>query len=329
MDTQNIYQDTLKQLESDFQEEAASFLTKPQINEILQSEKARLTFAEQYNIPPRSWMGNNLRRYCKDLLRRQQPLFALYYLLSVCTEASIVFFLCYGIYFLLHSGFTGLSFSGIPGMILTWFCYQEWNRCYFYRCISRNHVPKHGHKYLHFLIPALIISLLSVQFWPFLLPLYRRLNLQNTFLSCVLFLFLSGIHNVMYSSHLLTYFTIGILSLSKRSGAETGEAAAHYIKEKSTTLLAVRKKTEAEMQADPQLYADIHMEIRSQLMTNRIYLLFALLLLTAFDIVCVYQYAQTHILSTLLIALGSVLCTVTLSVFFVSCNELIRRVTPK
>lgn len=329
MDAQNIYQDTIKQLENEFQEEAASFLTKTQMDQILQSEKTWLTFAEQQHIPPRSWMGNNLRRYCKDLLRRQQPLFALYYLLSVCTEASIVFFLCYGIYFLLHTGLTGLSFSGVPGIVITWFCYQEWNRSYLRRCISRNHVPKQGYKFLHFIIPALTISLLSIRFWPFLLSIYRRLNLQNTFLLCVLFLFLSGIHNVLYSSHLLTYFAVGILSLSKRSETKTETAVSHYLKDRSTAILAARKKTEAEMLADPRLYADIHMEIRSQLMTNRIYLLFALLLLAAFDVLCIYQYVQTRILSTLLIGMGSVLFTVTLSVFFISCNELIRRVTPK
>lgn len=329
MDTQNIYQDTLKQLESEFQEEAASFLTEAQINQILQSEKTQLTFAEQQHIPPRSWMGNNLRRYCKDLLRRQQPLFALYYLLSVCTEASIVFFLCYGIYFLLHAGLTGLSFSGVPGIVLTWFCYQEWNRHYFQRSISRNHVPKQGHKYLHFIVPALIISMLSIRFWPLLLSLYRHLNLQNTFLLCVLFLFLSGIHNVLYSSHLLTYFTVGFLSLSKRSEMETEEAAAQYLKNKSTAILAARKKTEDEMLSNPRLYADIHMEIRSRLLTNRIYLLFAILLLAIFDILCIYQYVQARSLSALLLGTASIACTGTLAVFFISCNELIRRVTPK
>ncbi len=329
MDTQNIYQDTMKQLESDFQEEAATFLMETQIDQILQSEKTKLTFAEQQNIPLRSWMGNNLRRYCKDLLRRQQPLFALYYLLSVCTEASIVLFLCYGIYFLLHTGLTGLSFSGIPGMVLTWFCYKEWNRSYCHRCISRNHVPKQGHKYLHFIVPALAISLLSIRFWPFLLSQYRRLNLQNTFLLCVLFLFLSGIHNVLYSSHLLTYFTVGVLTLSKRPKEETEAAASQYIKNKATTILAERKKTEAEMLSDPRLYADIHMEVRSRLLTNRIYLLFAILLLAVFDILCIYQYVQARSLSTLLLGITSIICTGTLAVFFLSCNELIRRVTPK
>lgn len=329
MDTQNIYQDTLKQLESEFQEEAAAFLTETQIDQILQLEKAKITFAEQQNIPLRSWMGNNLRRYCKDLLRRQQPLFALYYLLNICTEASIVLFLCYGIYFLLHTRLSELSFSGIPGIVLTWFCYQEWNRSYCYRCISRNHVSKQGHKYLHFLVPALVISLLSIRFWPFLLSQYHHLNLQNTFLLCVLFLFLSGVHNVLYSSHLLTYFTIGLLSLSKQSKEETEAAVSHYIKNKSTALLAARKKTEAEMMSDPRLYADIHMEIRSRLLTNRIYLLFAILLLAVFAVLCIYQYIQARSLSTLFLGMASIICTGTLAVFFISCNELIRRVTPK
>lgn len=329
MDTQAVYQDTLKQMETEFREESASFLTEKQMEQILQSEQAKITFAQQQHIPPRRWMGNNLRRYCKDLLRRQQPLFALYYLLGVCTEASIVLFLCHEIYSLLHIRLTDLSFSGIPGAILTWFCYQEWHRSYCRRCISHSLIPKHGRQFLHFAVPALIISLASIYFWPLLLPLYRRLNFQNTFLLCVAFLFLSGIHNVLYSSHIITYFTVGYLSLSKRSEPEIETAASRYLNSKSTAILAIRKKTEAEMHKDPGLYADIHMEIRSWLLTNRIYLLFAIFILTAFDILCIFQYVQTHTLSVLLIGMGSVLCTAALSVFLISCNELIRRITPK
>lgn len=329
METQTIYQDTLRQLQEEFREEAASFLTEERIEEILTQEKAQIEFAEQQHIPLSSWMGNNLRRYCKDLLRREQPLFVLYYLLGVCTEASIVLFLCYGIYTLLRSGFPGLSFSGIPGLLLVCFCSQEWNRFDTRRRISHSHVPKNAHNLFHILVPALIISLGSVLFWSRLRILYLTLNIQNTFLLCAVLLFLSGIHNVIYSSHMITFMTIGVLRSSRHPEPEIKEAVSQYLDRRSVSILTERKKTKGEMQTDPKLYADIFMSIRSHTITYRVYLLFAILILAAFDILCIYQSLHSHSVSMTILGSVTVLIIALLVVCIISCNEIIRHLNNK
>lgn len=329
METQNIYQETLKQLQEEFREEAASFLTEEQIEQILAQEKTQIEFSEQQHIPLPSWMGNNLRRYCKDLLRRQQPLFALYYLLGVCTEASIVLFLCYGVYTLLCSGFSDLSFCGIPGLLLVWFCGQEWNHSDARRHISHSRVPKNVHRFLHFLIPALVVSLGSILLWDKLLPLYHILNLQNTFLLCAVMLFLSGIHNVLYSSHMITFMTVGVLCCSRHPEAEIKEAVTRYLDRRTVDILTERNRTKEEMQADPKLYADVFMSIRSHIITYRVYLLFAILILTAFDILCIYQSLHTHSVSMTILGSVTVLIIAILVVCIISCNEIVRHLTNK
>lgn len=327
METPNRYQDTFERMEELFCEEAASLLTEEQMEQTMKSEKDILQFAEQHQIPISSWMGNNLRRYCKDLLRRQQPFFILYYLLGVCTEASIVLFLCYGIYYLLHSGFPGLSFSGVPGIVLIWFCSSTWNRSSVRRQLQNHSVPKNVHKIFHLLLPALIVSLGSMLLWSFLLPLYRSLHLQSTFLLCAALLFLSGIHNVLYSSHTITFITVGLLRCSKKPATQMQNTISRYLDSRSAAILAEQKKTAAQMQSDPKLYAEIHMAIRSRLVTYRIYLLFAILLLLAFDILCIYQSLHTHTTSLSLAGSFTALVIAFLVLCVISCNEIIRSLT--
>lgn len=326
METQHRYQDALEQMKELFCEEAASLLTEEQIDQTLQSEKAALQFAEQHQIPLHSWMGNNIRRYCKDLLRRQQPLFALYYLLGICTEASIVLFLCFGIYTLIQSGLSRLSFSGIPGLLLIWFCSHAWNHSYVRHCVLRQCVPKNVHKFLHIVIPTLLVSLGSILCWSRLQTIYRTLNVQNTFLLCAVFLFLSGIHNVLYSSHLITFVTIGILRCGRHPEPAIRKSVTQYLDSRSIAILAEHQKTMQQMQSDPKLYADVFMNIRSHLITYRIYLLFAVLILAVFDILCIYQCLHTHDIPMLILGSITVLMISLLVVCIISCNEIIRHI---
>lgn len=325
MDTHNIYQDTLMQIQDTFQEEAASLLNKEQIQQILLSEESHIRFAEQHHIPVYSWIGNNTRRYCKDLLRRQQPFFVLYYLLGVCTEASIVLFFCYLIRALLTFFLGSVSFAGVPGAILTFYWCLEGNKHYTRHCLTKYKVPKKGHRVLLLLIPALAISLVSVLLWQQLVPLYRQLSLYNTFLLYVALLFLSGIHNVLYSSHIITFFSVGVFKVFGRYPEEMQQANRRYLDNRSTALLAARKQTLEQMRADPALYADIHMEIRSHLVTNRIYLGIAWFILAILDIICIYQYTHTGTGAILVFGILTLLCTIVLSIFIVACNELIRQ----
>lgn len=325
MDTQNKYQDALTQIQENFQEEAACHLPEDTIAQILQAETSRLHFAEQHKIPLYSWIGSNTRRYCKDLLRRQQPFFPLYYLLSICTEASIVLFFFYLIQSLLRYLSVSLSFAGVPGAVLALFLAKEWSKAYTGHCLEKKVLPKTGYRILIWIFSLAIVSVIFLLTWAKLLPLLQKITLLNSFLAYVMLLFLSGIHNVLYSSHLITFFAIGALPFSRRPPAEQAAAIEHYMQEREKTLLAARKKTVAEMNQDPALYADIHMDIHSQLVTNRIYLTLALFILIILDFVCIYQYAHLHVLSVLAFGIASILCSGILLICLLSCNTLLRR----
>lgn len=327
MDTQNIYQDTLAQIQENFQEEASCHLPEDTITQILQAETTRLHFAEQHKIPLYSWIGSNTRRYCKDLLRRQQPFFPLYYLLSVCTEASIVLFFFYLIQSLLNYFSISLSFAGVPGAILALFLAKEWSKAYTRHCLEKKVLPKNSYRILICIFSLAIISVIFLLAWTKLLPLLRKITLLNSFLLYVALLFLSGIHNVLYSSHLITFLTIGAFQLSRRPLSEQTAAIEHYIQKHEKALLATRKKTVAEMNNDPAVYADIHMDIRSRLVTNRIYLSLALFIFMILDFVCIYQYAHLHVLSVLAFGIVSILCSGLLLIALLSCNTLLRRVS--
>lgn len=327
MDTQNIYQDTLAQIEENLQEEAACHLPEDTIAQILQTETTMLHFAEQHQVPLYRWIGSNTRRYCKDLLRRQQPFFPFYYLLSVCTEASIVLFFFYLIQSLLRYFSVSLSFSGVPGAILALFLAKEWSKAYTRHCLEKKGLPKTSYHILIYVFSMAIISVIFIPAWPVLLPLLRKITLLNSFLLYVALLFLSGIHNVLYSSHLITYLTIGASVLRRCPLPEQTAAIEHYMQEREKALLAARKKTVDEMNHDPALYADIHMDIRSRLFTNRIYLTLALFILTILDFVCIYQYAHLHVLSVLAFGMLSILCSGLLLICLLSCNTLLRRVS--
>lgn len=327
MDTKNIYQDTLIQIKETFHEEAASFLSEEQVEQILQTEEAQMHFAQQNQIPVSSWIGSNTRRYCKDLLRRQQPFFVLYYLLSVCTEASIVLFICYLIHAVIDSYFAPVSFAGVPGVILVLFWYKEWNKSHTRRSIRKSMVPKKGHRIIFLILPAITVSLCFLLLWQQIAPLLQQLTFKNTFLLYVALLFLSGIHNILYSSHLITFFSVGAFRVSKRGAEEQQRMMDRYLRERSTSLLALQKKTVLDMDTNPSLHADIAIKIRSHLITTRIYLTLALFLLIVLDILCIYQYLQLHTLSILLFTIIVCLITGLLLICFLSCNLLIQQIS--
>lgn len=326
MDIQNRYPDTLAQIQEQFQEEAACHLPEDKIHQILQTETAKLQFAEQHKIPLYRWIGSNTRRYCKDLLRRQQPFFPLYYLLSVCTEASIVLFFSYLIQSLLGYFSISLSFTGVPGAILALFLAKEWNKTYTGHCMEKKELPKTGYRILIPVLSLTIISVIFIPAWTSLLPFLRKITLLNAFLLYVALLFLSGIHNVLYSSHLMTFITIGAFRLSRRPLAEQTATMEHYIREREKEMLALRKKTVTEMHNDPTVYADVHMDIRARLITNRIYLSLALFILIILDFICIYQYVHLQALSILAFGIATILGSGLLLICLFSCNTLLHKI---
>lgn len=327
METQNKYQEALAQIQEYFQEEAACHLPEESITQILQAEEKRIHFAEQQSIPLSRWIGSNTRRYCKDLLRRQQPFFPLYYLLGVCTEASIVLFLCFLLTFLPISGFPVLSAlpSAAPGMVLAFFLAKEWDKSYYRRLLGQQKLP---HRLCHILIYGISLAAVSVPMlllWTTIAPALEQIT-YHSFLLYVALLFLSGIHNVLYSSHFITFFSIGAFKLSKRPSAVLNAAIEQYIQKKEKEMLAGMKKSMIEMHNNPSLYADVHMDIRSLLVTRRIYLSLALFILLVLDFICIFQYTQLHALSILAFGSVSVLCSGILLIGLLSCNEILHKI---
>ena len=79
------YNTVYGQFEKIFKEQAESFIPEDDIKITLKMEKIRFENAEKYNISINKLTGNNLARYTKDAIRRRQPLFFVYYTLSIVT----------------------------------------------------------------------------------------------------------------------------------------------------------------------------------------------------------------------------------------------------
>lgn len=340
MTKQDTYDTMLEQLQEQFANEAGAKLEQEQIHQILSEEKEKICLAQQCNLSAASWMGNNLQRYCKDLLRRHQPFFTIYYLLSVCTEASLGLFFLYLIEAIFSKLIAPVSFTIVPGMICFFVLWKGTNQCHIRRIlnksiannaiVSSSDYPKklssaiRNFRIISFIGYALLLSLCFIAGWDILHPLFTQLSWQSTFFLAAGLLFLSGIHNVLYQSHLLSFFTPGAFRITRHSDEEIQTAAKQYFSKRYSDYLTVLQKESAKKPAI-DLQAGIRRSLRSHLITNRIYLFLGFAILLILDILCIYQYIKTTALSLLLFGMVSLVLTLLLFLGLLSCHELLHQ----
>ena len=312
MQEETTYEKTLKTLTDLFQEESASLLTEEQIQSTLSTEQIRLTRAESAGIPCRQWMGLNLQRYSKELLRRHQPFYALYSLLGFCTEVSCDFLFFYVIQWAVIS-LTGQNIqkplSVVPILIIIYVLWKNAAASYTRSKLTNSQIPTDtlagrltrfrsitGVIFLG--VTALILSL----FWDNISNVLMHIELSSVFFAYVLMIILYGIHNVIYASHGILFFAVGVFSLNKRFMDKKKDAMEWYVTQK-------RKRS-----SEP---------LHPHLVSMRVYIVLALFILVILDIICIINYIKILSLSVLILGLVSLILTAIFVVAFLGCQSLL------
>ncbi len=221
-----------------FIEEAKGLIAKDEIERVLDDERTRFDNAKKYGVNPQRFIGNNIARYVKDAVRRSQPLFFVYYLLSIVTQ----FFYCLFFWVLVKCVFfyfTGVddafsskmelsvSYVFIAGAIISNSAIQVYARNALLRPkkdVRKNIFIFSAAAYAAF-AAAVLFSGAAAYFDKFVFAL--DFTLMEAFLSAVAALFLSGIHNVAYSSHFSAFISIAAAVVLRRD-EDKKKAIKHY-----------------------------------------------------------------------------------------------------
>lgn len=260
---QSVSYDTIAEA---FSGEARSLISDSAIQKTLDTEKIRFENASNLSISPKKLIGNNTARYCKDLLRKQQPLSFLYLLLCFFTEIA-VWLIPYGILVEACRYTSSFSFPTLygPVLIAALIAANTLYRQYMLKLLSkpfslqapskndqtdsRNLSVSAAQKSLiRFRLLAyagttitalLVILLIHFQKWDQIVSI----RFSTCFIAYVACILLSGVHNVLYSSHFLSFFTIGILLLGRRPQNEIETAVRQYFHLRYLQMLAPAHKS--------------------------------------------------------------------------------------
>ena len=91
------YQKLFNEISETYIEEAKPLISDEKINSALENEKNYIEKAKNTGISPMSIVNGNTAKYCKDMLRKDQPLHFIYYILSLFTQISYLMLICVAI----------------------------------------------------------------------------------------------------------------------------------------------------------------------------------------------------------------------------------------
>lgn len=337
MQNETTYRKIEETITDYFTEEAAPLLPPAEIDETLSEEQARISRAETAGIPCRFWMGTNLQRYSKELLRRRQPFYAGYILLGFCTEVSCALLIIYALQWLLLQFTTSPQiktyFPVIPPLLTGYFLWSYVSQAHARRKLSHTQLPPEAvaDKLTSFRIISGAIVLIGIAamlslFWDSIAAVLMPLTISHVFFVYVTLIILSGIHNVLYDSQCIPFLSIGFFSLHKRFSAEKGHAIEWYMAHKKTGFLASRKRTAQEFDTDAAMQTEYRLSLRSHLITYRIYILLALFILIILDGLCIYQTIKAFTVPVLILGLVSVFLSILFIAAFRSCLTLLHHI---
>lgn len=332
------------QIKEAFTKEASSLVSGETIQTVLQTEEQCFQNAALLEIPVTKFVGYNTARHCKDLLRRQQPLPILYFLFSLLTEAASLL-LPYSIL---------LAIAGhLPAERLPAFLYSlPYALCILIPAVLCNHYKKRllyrqlqtdmtaiedsnrllqkkhritGFRQLLHLLAAVFAAagciLVQLSGTAHRFPV----TLLSAFLFYITCILLSGIHNVIYSGHAISFFHIGICLLTHQSSEKLQNATAHYLSQRFQQLLSISGKTTEHLKNNPELQKKLCASVYSHLVTQRIYDILAILLLLAIDVICILRLHTFCNLPLLLFFILSLLLTLGFFIALTSTIHLLRR----
>ncbi|MCD7824737.1 MAG: hypothetical protein LUH14_02025 [Clostridiaceae bacterium] len=325
-----------------FRSEAVSLLPETVIDETEASEKRLFDTAEQIGLSPNQLVYGNTLRYCKELVRRKQPFFALYQLLCLLTEISITMLIISALFSLIlcltkQSWHFTDSFDGLYLLIastaLHGYRYTKnelrrktlqtesktgkytktdaWQPQKLQKKLQR----QSGWLAVLFLLLAGTAASVTLRLS---LAKYVKINVLSLLMGYISLLFIQGVHNTVYSSHLIPFFTIGIFILKRKDTAAIDTAAQKYIRLSYVQFLGQAHGTDN----PPCTDHDLQKKLRTRINTQRTYLFFALVLCVPAAFLCLFQllhgafYAGLLVFLALLILIIFLLLTALLSDVF-------------
>lgn len=328
-----------------FKEEARSLISDTAIEECLSSEKRRFENAVFLQIPSKKIVGSNTLRHCKDLLRKEQPLPFLYSFLCFLSEASILMLLygaAVGIWksFAKGSGFFA-SFPFLYPLIIVLgitslrsICHMHLNAILTIPFTSTPPTEAEIKKRKHILNKKYLLSLLLIVILmamaSFAVYYFKRnqtslINVTTCFLAYACCMVLFGIHNVVYSSHCISFLAIGGMILTKRPKEELEEKTCEYLSLCYLQILSLSHKTREDLTQNPSLENKLKGTVYSRMITGRIYYLLAIIILAISDILCISRLYQTSQPELLVFAVIATLAVLFLITAFASANHIIKQ----
>lgn len=333
----NEYKTIYKQFEKNFREEAEAFITEEDIKSTLKMEKTCFSNAEKYNIPVNKFAGSSLARYTKDMTRQHQPLFAIYYILSIITE----FFYCLLIWTAVKCAFLyltdinkeafsrkntmSLSIIFFVTVIICNYVTRFYTRRLLYSCKADIKRKITVFNICCYLISAVIIVVSAIFIY-----LNKEnyigisLSLFQVFILAVAMLSVSGIHNVIYSSHFTSFITIGY-AVIRRDSPGKDRAVEKYIQLSLKSFLIQHKTHESRYKEDASLQAEFKQWMRSKAVSLRTYGAIAFFILFILLIICLRQLVLSGISAGFIIfTIVTLLITIMLFIEILSCNYIIK-----
>jgi len=327
-----------------FTEEARSLISDTVIKECLSREKKRFENAVFLQIPLKKIVGNNTLRHCKDLLRKEQPLPFLYFLLCFLSEVSILMLL-YGAAIGIWKSFTkgGGFFTSFPYLypLITIFGITGIQSAFHMHLNTILAIPfsstpptaaeikKRKHtlnkkSLLSFLLIVILMAAASFLVHYFKLNKHSMITVTACFLAYACCMVLFGIHNVIYSSHCISFLSIGGMILTKRPKEALAEKTQQYLSLCYLQILSLSHKTQEDLTQNPSLENKLKDAVHSRMITGRIYYLLAIIILAISDILCLSRLYRTSQPELLVFAAVATLAVLLLTTAFISANHIIK-----
>lgn len=343
--------DTLATL---FQEEAGSLLSKEVINEILINEKQIWQCAERLQLPHPKYIGNNMRRYCKDRLREKQPFYRFYLFLCFMMELSTLVLLFGALIVLIRfilptcpKPLTDLPVFYlllVPGSFL--FFRTQGKKHLRLSLISFSYVSnekdvsdtieniedcfylqkKHDRRAILCIMLPVCFLLIAVYYY-FGLAQYTKLDFLTIIEIYIDVEILFGLHNILYSCHAIPFFTIGGNMLSGHTKEEIAKDCAHY---ENLCYVQILSQTGQSLLENPtsdeeaMLIQNTKASLKARLISTRIYVLLGFVLFLLLDGICIATLITRFSIPLLLFAIVLSVVLLLLLIAFLSANRVIK-----
>lgn len=336
---------TYETIENCLTDEAASLISDSVLKQILAEEKVRFDNARLLDISSSQIVGNNTTRHCKDLLRQKQPLPFLYTLLCILSEISILVLL-YGLLISIPAAlfenngfFTPFSFLYELVLFSGIICANTLFRKQLQTTLaipfsssapSKEEITERKKgirkKRCLSLVLIVIIMLLAAGIIAFQdLQNSYTINISICFFAYVTCMLLMGIHNVIFSSHLISFLEIGTGRLFRKPKSSIENSCTLYLILSYRQILSQSHKTMADCTNNPTLFAKLQKTVHRRTVTARVYNVLAFFIVTVLDIICVAQLSQNSTPTFLLFFILSLLLTLLFLIAILSADYVLKQ----